>query len=241
VTIAYEPVRTYLYQELPREQPGRRLRVFARILRSVPRDDGMELYHGHRMLARMTGRPTYAQAMAYLDGHELLASLPLRQSRTSQGPEVVTNLQQISHAGSNPELPDYLQDLANEFFVDVHEACQAFDDAEMWYPGVEDGIDPVDDDHVRLVIAAIERELSREERPPQDSSYGYLTKLPWAPLHLLPWRVQRALAERRRLRFKQWGIGQAEWERGTWSLWNVPEDPEWLPRWPVTSAQVAFR
>ncbi|HZQ37424.1 MAG TPA: hypothetical protein VFD32_15945, partial [Dehalococcoidia bacterium] len=55
-------------------------------------------------------------------------------------------------------------------------------------------------------------------------------RLPPAPLADLPWRVQRALAERRRLRFAQYGIGRPQWESGLWSLWEVQDDPDWVPR-----------
>ena len=41
----------------------------------------------------------------------------------------------------HPELPDVLQDLAEEIAIDVHEACVAFDEPDCFYPGVDDGID----------------------------------------------------------------------------------------------------
>lgn len=126
----------------------------------------------------------------------------------------------------DPELPSSLQDLGDEINEDVSEACAALDDPECWYAGVDDGIEPVDDEHVGRVIEALQRELDRELRR-YKMAFGLR---PAAPLAELPWRVQRALAERRRLRYAEFGIGHEQWEANSWSLWDVPEDPDWLPR-----------
>jgi hypothetical protein len=236
MTLADEPVRIHPRNEVPPDQPGKWLRVLACLVWVRTTDDGTQLMWNRTVLAGASSCPTYAEAMEILDRSAALAALPLRQPMMNGQATIVTDMAQITYAGSNPKLPDCLQDLANDWFVDVHEACWAFDDPDLWYPGVDEGIEPVSDEHVRLVIAATERELSREERPPQRSLYSSKPKLPWAPLHKLPWRVQQALVERRRLRFAQWGIGRAEWDSGTWSLWNIPEDPDWRPRWPVGGA-----
>lgn len=240
---------------------GRRLRVFARMVRCTQAareyngfgyvaDDPETprlfklLAVGHPVTEFVT-RPTYSQALAAM-AHEpeyaaVFARLPLRINAST--PSQVTTLAEIidqqvkgAHFG-NPSLPDALQDLGDEIAIDVHEACVAFEDPGVFYAGVDEGIEPVTDAHVALVIAALQRELNRELRDKSGVNYG--DRLPAAPLALLPWRVQRALAERRRLRYAQWGIGAAEWESGYWSLWNVPDDPGWLPR-QVTDGRTAF-
>lgn len=127
------------------------------------------------------------------------------------------------------ELVPAFQDLANEISEDLREACFAFDNPDLWYPGVDDdSIPPVSDDHIATVIPALQRELNRELRasPP----YGIGTPRPAAPLAKLPDRIQRAIVERRRLRYQEFGITHEVWERGTWSLSDIPLDPEWIPR-----------
>lgn len=129
--------------------------------------------------------------------------------------------------GGDPELPPYLQDLGWMIGYDLTEACAALNDPDVWYPGVDEGIDPVPDAHVEKVIAATQRELNRELRHGRNGS----PRRPAVPLAELPWRIQRAFVERRRLRYQQWGIGREQWERGTFSLWDVQEDAEWVPPW----------
>lgn len=219
----------------PSEFPGRRLRIFVRQVRGWQQGDSYVVQYGQTQLCTFDHPPTCIEAMAASTGHPVLAALPLR---VGAGP-VATNLAQLTPS-ANPSLPDALQDLADEVFVDLHEACAAFTDPDLWYPGVDEAIEPVTDDHVVLVIAAMQRELGRETRQPLDAAGHVLTiaqKLSAAPLDKLPWRIQRAFVERRRLRFAQWGVDHAAWESGTWSLWNVREDPDWVRRWPPPDAR----
>lgn len=123
---------------------------------------------------------------------------------------------------SDPSLHEALLDLAYTVVADIREACDALENPEIWYPGVDEGIEPVNDEHVELVIWALQRELDREQRPRGSPR-------PPVPLSSLPWRIQRALVERRRLRFAQWGIGREEWDTNVWHPARVPEDPEWEP------------
>lgn len=135
-----------------------------------------------------------------------------------------------SHGGTSfqdPELHLAMQDLGWMIGYDLTEACESFNDPDLYYPGVDDGIEPVSDEHVDKVIAALQRELNRELRTLPGSSY----KRPAVPLADLQPRIKRAIAERRRLRYKQWGLGKKQFESGTWSLWDVPEDPDWIPPW----------
>jgi hypothetical protein len=139
-------------------------------------------------------------------------------------------LTDIIHVASNrdPELSTILQDLADEIQTDISEACEAFHNPKVHYPPPEEGsIEPVTDDHVRAVITGLQRELDRELR---DNGIPGGKRLPAAPLKDLPWRIQRALVERRRYRFLEWGITKTDWESKTFSLFNVRDDPLWIPR-----------
>ncbi|HLZ72342.1 MAG TPA: hypothetical protein VKV26_20760 [Dehalococcoidia bacterium] len=234
-SLADEPVRSS-WTSPAADAAGRRLRVFARLVRCSGPSSGADaieyrLHAGGALLFCTASQPTYAGALGraaeLADARAALARLPLRQG-CDESSAVTSSLDQITNRGRNAEIPDALQDLAEEIAVDVHEACAAFDDPNLWYPGVDEGIEPVPDEHVRLVIAALQRELDRERRNALGQNVE--PRLPPAPLAELPWSIQRALAERRRLRFSQYGIGRPQWEAGAWSLWDVREDADWLPR-----------
>ncbi len=234
-SLAGEPVRSS-WTSPAADAAGRRLRVFARLVRcsgpsATTATAEYRVYAGGDLLFCSATHPSYAEALAAAaqrpEAHEALSRLPLRQG-CDEGSSTFTALDQMTSRGRNAEVPDALQDLAEEIAIDVHEACAAFDDPDLWYPGVDEGIEPVPDEHVRLVIAALQRELDRERRNALGQNVE--PRLPPAPLAALPWRVQRALAERRRLRFAQYGIGRPQWESGSWSLWDVREDPDWVPR-----------
>ena len=216
--------------------PGRRLRVFGALI--MPKDGNHASVVGKEdrkavLIDRemVEGRLTYAQAYAILRGDAAFSSLPLRVLFHHQSPERITE-QDEQYAGNvhNPELHASLQDLGDEINEDVREACFAFDDPDLYYPGIDEGIEPVTDEFVRFVIWGLQRELNRELRPAENIAVYPYTVLPAVPLAELPWRIQRALVERRRFRYAQYGITRANWESGTWSLWDVPEDPDWVPR-----------
>jgi len=178
-----------------------------------------------------------ARVIARLDNHSLRLSLsgepldlsPDRRGVISSRDEYEDSVRDPSlHPASrdeyevsvrDPSLHPALQDLADQIVRDLTEACGAFDDPDLWYPGVDGGIEPVPDEHVELVIWASQRELDRELRRGRPS----------APLTKLPWRIKRAFAERRRLRFLQWGITKERWALNQWYVHEVPEDPEWKP------------
>ena len=128
--------------------------------------------------------------------------------------------------GRDPELSHAFLDLGLQIAWDLHLACEAAFTGKD-YPGVRRGIEPVPDEHVRKVIAATQRELNRERRPGKNGRI-----LPPVKLDDLPWPIQRAFAERRRLRYRQWGITHERWEQNRISLFDVPEDPDWLPPFP---------
>jgi hypothetical protein len=210
---------------------GRRLRVFGALVQPsyVPFGAGPE---GMWWVRADTPAPTYGDLLqavesdpAYVDQREAFAHLPFRIGNQSVVLEVPDDRKPASR---DPDLHPALQDLGNEINEDLHEALDSLDDARAFYPGVDEGIEPVTDEHVKLVIWALQRELNRELRSP--NGQPGMPTLPAAPLSELPWQVQRALAERRRWRYQQWGVGRSEWERNEWSLWNVPEDGDYVPR-----------
>ncbi|MBA4181857.1 MAG: hypothetical protein C0506_14800 [Anaerolinea sp.] len=215
--------------------PGRRLRSFATMVRplegninAITKQGSREAYISPRR------RLTYGEALHAIeacsrlrDAKEEFSAIPLRVGECRELVRAVPEAYQ--RTPRDPDLHPALQDLGDEINEDIREALFALDDPDHYYPGVDDGIEPVTDDHVKLVIWAMQRELDRELRPAEGQA-GMLTSLPAAPLMELPWHIQRALAERRRLRFKQWGIGRQQWEQGTWSLWEVPCDADYVSR-----------
>lgn len=160
------------------------------------------------------------------DLHDLLSAIDLRINLAGIDPGrfMVTERGRIlygSVTAKDPELHYGLQDLGWMIGHELAQACNAFSDPDLWYPGVDEGIEPVSDAHVEMVIAATQRELERERRRQKVE----------APLNDLPPRIQRAFAERRRYLYGVYGIGKADWQRNKWSLWSVQDDPAWLPPW----------
>ncbi len=215
--------------------PGRRLRVFAALVCGSPGGitfTGM----GHTRVPFLApSRPiSYRQLLRAIEKsprftmlHHELSELPLRIGDCSK--MFTTIPEEYQHNRRDPDLHPALQDLGDEINEDIREALAALDDPHHYYPGIDEGIEPVSDEHVELVTWALQRELNRELRT-GGGFYGSTAVLPAAPLAALPWDVKRALAERRRWRYKQWGLGKDQWKRGSWSLWEVPDDPEYVPR-----------
>lgn len=224
--------------------PGRRLRVFAALVHAVdPTTGAVALRDTHQPFVVPGRTLTYGELFELVSNEpELervrtsLSSLDLRLGQ--QRPLLAAKPENPQWSARDPDLPPALQDLGDEVNEDIREALEALDNPKHYYPGVDAGIEPVSDDHVKLVIWAMQRELNRELRP-REGHYGGSPPLPAAPLEQLPWEVQRALAERRRLRYAQWGIRREQWEKGKWSLWEVPIDKEYVPRRAQRLAQSA--
>lgn len=198
-------------------ESGRRLRVFARLSLRVKKDlAGI----GHEEAMR---RAEWLRPLV-----DPLSTIPLRT-----GSPLTWSAIPSEPTGRAP-MHSALQDLAYEINEDLQEACECLGDPGVWFPGVDEGIEPVTDEHVSLVMWAMQRELNRETRyrrlPGSHKTDPEMVKLPAPVLSEFPFRIQRALAERRRLRFQQWGIGREEWERNRWSLWAVPLDPDYRSR-----------
>jgi len=78
-----------------------------------------------------------------------------------------------------------LQDLAQLIVQDVHDAAAAFDNPDLYYPGVDEGIAPVPDSHISVVIAAMQRTLDIERRS-KTGGRNQSDSLPALPLGTLP-------------------------------------------------------
>lgn len=109
----------------------------------------------------------------------------------------------------DPDLVPMLQDLAD---ILADEATEAFN-AE-YYPGIPE-VD-VPDEHVDVVMRALQREMDREAKSRQRVPACY---------EELPRERQRALAERRRWWFGRYSISPERWATGQWVLWDVTDDP----------------
>jgi hypothetical protein len=215
--------------------PGRRLRAFATLVHSVDPTTGSVALRDTHQAFHTPGRPiTYAELLERVEQlpqlettRQLLSALPLRLGH--QRPLVMEIPPESQWTARDPDLPPALQDLGDEINEDVRDALDSLDNPAHYYPGVDEGIEPVPDEHVKLVVWALQRELNRELRP-NEGRYGGSPPLPAAPLSQLPWEIQRALVERRRLRYQQWGIRKEQWAAGTWNLWEVPVDADYMPR-----------
>lgn len=222
--------------------PGRRLRVFAAAIQNAsapqigtkislrpvpdPSWSSVSISPLTGTLPPMTYRAALDWTTTSPEARELresLGSMPL-----TFGNGFISVIRDIPEevAARDPELNPALQDLGDEINEDVTEACEAISNPDIWYAGIDEGIAPVPDSHVELVIWALQRELNRELRPGPRGG----PRLPPVRLSDLPWRVQRALVERRRYRYQQYGITHEVWASQRWSLWDIPEDPDFIPR-----------
>ena len=219
--------------------PGRRLRVFASMInaRTVASPEDGKLIIG--AFASWVESPfdkqplsdnqnqTYCELLAHVEAEhwDVFSRLRLKNFVSATTPPSIESIQE-SPGSRNPELAFCLQDLGDEINEDIRDACESLRNPDFYYPGIDEGIDPVSDDHIDLVIWALQRELNRELRQhPTQVHY-----LPAPPLKDLPQRIKRALVERRRYRYAQFGLGRENWETGWFSLWDVPVDPDWVPR-----------
>ena len=212
---------------------GRRLRAIAALTNGTER----RVHVGAQtLIAGLRRSLTHLEALRALDRSRNLAEarqwrddLPLRVHAIPA--EVARTLDAVPEDYKDkrdPELHPGLQDLAYQITWDIHEACAAISDPNIYFAGVDEGIEPVTNEHIQLAIWGMQRELLRELRGPAGPAG---MRRPAVQLNELPEHIQRALVERRRLRYQQWGIGQAEWEANRWSVWSIPEDPDWAPPW----------
>jgi hypothetical protein len=119
--------------------------------------------------------------------------------------------------GCDPEVTVVLQDLADAV---SHEGTNAF--KADYYPGIPEIFVP--DEHIDVVMEAMQREVDREAHRVGMKPAKYST---------LPRERQRALAERRRWWFAKFGITPESWKRGTFNIWNIANESiasyeEWI-------------
>ena len=186
-----------------------RWRVFARLITHAIRDDtgGRRLQHK----ALPTGLHTFT-----LPPGELTLSALIEDTTKSPHRQEFEAIPFVSRSRIvDPELPEWLQDLAE---LIAYEATEAF--RASFYPGVAD-VEPLSEEHVTSVMTALQREMDREGKRRGKTPGRYLD---------LPPERQQALAERRRWWYGKFGITPQTWPRGTFSLWDVTDErpPEWL-------------
>lgn len=176
-----------------------RQRAFARAVRSL-QHDAIEFAHAPQQMFQI--HPVEAT----LDGlmfacsantwaRDILSVVPITRPARS--------------ALSDPELVPMLQDLAEILAQEATDAFQA-----GYFPGIPDVSVP--EEHVDTVIQALQREMDREGKSRQRQPVRYAD---------LPRERQRALTERRRWWFSRFSITPERWQTGTWSLWDVIDEP----------------
>jgi hypothetical protein len=183
---------------LLREADTLRDRAFCRLVEGVDHDSikfahtPQQIFQIHPVESNLSGLLAACQANTW--SRDRLANIPIARPGRS--------------ALSDPELVPMLQDLGN---ILAWEATQAF--IASYFPGVPDMHVP--DEHVGVVMQALQREMDREGKSRQRSPIEFTS---------LPRERQRALAERRRWWFTKYSITPERWQAGYWSLWEVSDE-----------------
>jgi hypothetical protein len=184
---------------LIREASTLRERAFARLIHAL-QHDSIEFIHAPQQVFQIHPVDPSLEGLMYACSantwaRDVLSAIPITRPARS--------------AVSDPELVPMLQDLAD---ILAWEATEAF--TAEYYPGIPDVFVP--DDHVEIVMRALQREMDREGKSRQREPVQYAA---------LPPERQRALAERRRWWYGKFSITPERWETGRWSLWRVAEEP----------------
>jgi hypothetical protein len=194
--------------QLMREATTLRERVFARLISQAMRDESQNRRIHHR--AADGGLRVFTLPPGDLTVPALLHDVESGENRQ--------DFVAVPFVGRtyvvDPELPEWLQDLAEIIAYESGEAFQA-----DFYPGVAD-VDPLTEEHVMAVMEALQREMDREAKRRNKTTVSYVD---------LPPERRQALAERRRYWFGKFGITPKNWADKTFSLWDVSNDP--LPDW----------
>jgi hypothetical protein len=182
-----------------------RERAFARLVESI-QHDSIEFVHAPQQVFQVHPVNPNLQGLMYACSvnnwaRDVLSAIPMARPPRS--------------ALSDPELVPMLQDLADILAREGTEAFQA-----GYYPGMPDISVP--EEHVDVVMAALQREMDREGKSRQRDPAQYAS---------LPRERQRALVERRRWWYSRFSITPERWGTGQWSLWDVAEVgmPEFEP------------
>lgn len=174
-----------------------RERAFSRAVSSIHHDSisfshSTESFQIHPMESTPDGLMYACSANTW--ARDALSMVPItRPARSSLG---------------DPELVPMLQDLAD---ILADEATSAF--SADYYPGMPDVNVP--EEHVDVVMHALQREMDREGKSRQRVPSRYED---------LPRDRQRALAERRRWWFGRYSITPERWQTGKWVLWDVVDE-----------------
>jgi hypothetical protein len=175
-----------------------RNRAFARLVSGV-QDRSIQFVHFPETFEIYPANPTVEAVLhscsAHCGAREALSAIPIARAPRS--------------VRSDPELVPMLQDLAD---LVAWEATQAF--TADYYPGIPDIFVP--EEHVQAVMFALQREMDREGKSRQKTPVAFAA---------LPPERQRALAERRRWWYAKFSITPERWRLGTWSLWEVLDEP----------------
>ena len=169
-----------------------RERAFCRLIQALD-GGGIRFRHDANTFSLYASGQTLEQLMESCKKLEAVKKIPISNKA-------------VAGANANDELVATLQDLGD---VIAYEASQAF--TAKTYPGVP-GVKMLSDEMVGVIITAMQRELDRE---------GFTRSRPTSLLFTLPMERQRALCERRRYWYSQWGITPESWKTGYWDLWDV--------------------
>jgi hypothetical protein len=182
-----------------------RERAFARLVDSI-QHDSVEFVHAPQQVFQVHPVNASLEGLIYACSvnswaRDTLSAIPITRPPRS--------------ALSDPELVPMLQDLAD---ILARECTEAF--LADYYPGIPDISVP--EEHVDVVMAALQREMDREGKSRQREPAQYAS---------LPRDRQRALAERRRWWYSRFSITPEQWGAGQWNLWDVAEAgmPEFEP------------
>jgi hypothetical protein len=188
-----------------------RERAFARVVAGI-KERSIQFVHCPEVFEIYPANPSVQAILHSCASHcgarDALAAIPIARAPRS--------------ARSDPELVPMLQDLAD---IVAWEATQAF--TTTYYPGLPDIFVP--EDHIAVVMEALQREMDREGKSRQKIPVDFAS---------LPPDRQRALAERRRWWYSKFSITPERWKGGTWSLWEV--STEGLPEMEPSAAALAL-
>jgi hypothetical protein len=191
-----------------REATTLRQRVFARLVSQAMRDESQNRRIHHR--AADGGLRVFTLPPGDLTVPALLHDVEKGENREDFSAVPFVGRTYVV----DPELPEWLQDLAEIIAYESGEAFQA-----DFYPGVAD-VEPLTEEHAMAVMEALQREMDREAKRRSKTTVSYVD---------LPPERRMALAERRRYWFGKFGITPQNWANKTFSLWDVSNDP--LPDW----------
>ena len=186
-------------------------RVFARLFTSLIGDTEIRFMHQGSIATSV--EPHYSIELKRKSLRGLMAACK-RSPEVRKALSRIPFVQRTTVTHGDPEIHICLQDLAD---IVCWEASESF--VSSYFPRPVD-VDALDDDHVKEIMIAMQREMDRE---------GNRTGIKPAVFVELPWERQVALAERRRWWFSIFGVPPKRWKKGYFNLWNVSNTLTWPP------------